>query len=178
MKRINNKASTYLAVVGCTVFLLSALLFYSTKAAPPALPKITIATSQTPLSAPFIIAKHIGAFKQAGVDAELIPCIGGMKCAAKMLSGQSDFATSSESVVMFESFKHPDIRLLVSFVASSNDLKLLSLQKSNIVNVDQLSGKRVGVIQASASEFFLDSHLIAANTPSNSVEKVYLAPSA
>ncbi|WP_456295778.1 ABC transporter substrate-binding protein [Vibrio sp. AK197] len=137
---------------------------------------VKIAVSQTPLSAPFLIAQNNKLFKKQGIDVSLISCFGGVACAKSLFDGQVDFATASESVVMFQSFKHDDIRLIASFVESDNDLKLLALKNQNIHSIQDLDGKRVGVIKASASEFYLDSILIANNVTDMEYTKVYLPP--
>lgn len=137
---------------------------------------VTIAVSRTPLSAPFLVAEKLGFFKQQGLNVSLIPCDGGVACTKMMIDGEVEYATASESVVMFQSFKHNDVALLVSFVETDNDLKLLTLEPSNINSVADLDSKRVGVVKGSASEFYFDSVLIANNLKNLNIEKVYLSP--
>ena len=137
---------------------------------------VTIAVSRTPLSAPFLVAEKLGFFDQQGLNVDLIPCDGGVACTKMMVDREAKYATASESVVMFESFKHNDIALLVSFVETDNDLKLVTLEPSNITSVADLDGKKVGVVKGSASEFYFDSVLIANNLKNLDIEKVYLSP--
>ncbi|UPQ89712.1 ABC transporter substrate-binding protein [Vibrio sinaloensis] len=159
------------------VLTVSALLFYQHKIRTEDLVDETkIGVSLTPLSAPFFVADQMGLFKQYGLNVSLLPCSSGVSCADLMLSSDVDYATASESVVMFKSFQRDDILLLASFVESDNDLKLLSLVPSKISRVAQLEGKRVGVIKGSASEFYFDSVLIGSNLRDLRVEKVYLQP--
>lgn len=139
--------------------------------------KVVIAVSQTPLSAPFFVAKRLGYFQDEGLDVILIPCDGGVACTEMMLNSEVDYATASESVLMFQSFKHHDLSLLASFAESYNDLKLLTLEPLNIRSVKDLEGKKIGVIKGSASEFYFDSVLISNNLKSLNLEKVYLEPS-
>ncbi|MEZ9233135.1 ABC transporter substrate-binding protein [Vibrio amylolyticus] len=137
---------------------------------------VKIAVSQTPLSSPFIVAKHLGLFKKAEINVELVPCKGGVACARSLFNNEVSYATSSESVVMFESFKHDDISLVSCFVESGNNIKLLALASSQFKSIDQLMGKKIGIVKASASEFYFDSLLIANNLKSMPVERVYIAP--
>jgi sulfonate transport system substrate-binding protein len=137
---------------------------------------VRIAVSQTPLSAPFYIARNNHYFEQEGVNVEFVPCSGGVACAEKLFNREVDYATASESVVMFESFKRSDFSVLASFVESDNDLKLLTRTSYEITSIKELVGKRVGVVKASASEFYLDSMLIINHIPSSEVTKVYLSP--
>ncbi|MDE1335567.1 ABC transporter substrate-binding protein [Vibrio aestuarianus] len=135
---------------------------------------IKIGVSQTPLSSPFFIAFQQGFFTKHGVNVELIPCMGGVACSQALFEGQVDYATASESVVVFELFKRDDFALLTSFVESDNDLKLLTLESLEIGKLSDLKGKRVGIVKASASEFYFDSLLIANDLKDMPVEKVYL----
>jgi len=137
---------------------------------------IRIGVSQTPLSSPFIVAKSNQYFLQQGLNVELVPCFGGVACAKLLFSGEVDYATASESVVMFQSFKRKDFRVLASFVESTNDLKLLALQEQGITKTSDLDGKKVGIVKASASEFYLDSLLIVDNLKRIEINKVYMAP--
>ncbi|HAS6348553.1 TPA: ABC transporter substrate-binding protein [Vibrio vulnificus] len=138
--------------------------------------KLTIGVSQTPLSAPFLIAHDLNIFKKHGLDIEMVPCFGGVKCAEMMFGGQVDYATASESVVMFSSFKRQDFSVLASFVESDNDLKLFALRESGIQTLNQLHDKKVGVVKASSSEFFLDAMIMLSQNSQLNVIKTYLPP--
>ncbi|MGC9461124.1 ABC transporter substrate-binding protein [Vibrio genomosp. F10] len=165
--------------LGFMFILLTALVFFiqdsSSRVVPNSSP-IKIAVSQTPLSSPFIIAQHLKLFDQKHINVEFVPCSGGVACAKALFNNEVDFATASESVVMFESFKHDDLSVLTSFAESGNDLKLLALGEGKITSINELEGKKVGVVKASASEFYFDSLLIAHNLKRAQVQRVYLAP--
>ncbi|KUI98016.1 hypothetical protein VRK_27170 [Vibrio sp. MEBiC08052] len=137
---------------------------------------IRIAVSQTPLSSPFLVAKQLGIFAKYGLDVVFVPCYGGVACIRELFSGTVDYATASESVVMFESFRRKDFMVLSSFVQSDNDLKLLSLQRTGVRQVNDLIGKTVGVVEASASEFYLDALLLVHNLTNDQIKKIYLKP--
>lgn len=163
------------------VFCLSIILFAylgatSNQSSNQLTPSIRIAVSQTPLSSPFIVAKSNQYFLKQGLNIEIVPCFGGVACAELLFSGEVDYATASESVVMFQSFKRKDFRVLASFVESTNDLKLLALKEQGITKTSDLDGKKVGIVKASASEFYLDSLLIVDNLKRIEISKVYMAP--
>ncbi|WP_422641439.1 ABC transporter substrate-binding protein [Vibrio salilacus] len=158
------------------VLATSALYFYQRKMPMTiASDQVKVGVSLTPLSSPFFVAEQLGLFKQFGLNVALLPCSSGVSCADSMLNSNVDYATASESVVMFKSFKRDDILLLASFVESDNDLKLLSLGPSKIQSVAQLKDKRVGIVKGSASEFYFDSVLIGSDLRELTVEKVYLS---
>jgi len=138
--------------------------------------KIKIGVSLTPLSSPFLIAEQLGIFKEFNLDVTLYPCSSGAACTELMIERNVDYATASESVVMFQSFERDDLSLLASFVESDNDLKLLTLVPFKIGGVKDLAGRRVGVVKGTASEFYLDSVLISNNVEKQLIEKVYMQP--
>lgn len=137
---------------------------------------LRIATSNTPLSAPLIIADHLDLFKKNGITVTLVPCSGGVECVNRLFNAETDFATASESVAMFDSFKRNDFSILTTFVDSDNDLKLLTTNELKIKRISDLVGKKVGVVKASASEFYLYSILLINGIEPDLVEKVYVEP--
>lgn len=133
----------------------------------------TIGISKTPLSAPpFIIAEHIGAFEENDLNVELIMCFGGVECSNLLLENHVNYATFSESVLMFKSFEYKDLALITSFASSTKDIKLLTKKRSGIESIDKLPGKKVGVIKKSASEYYLDLLLQVNDIDLEKVEKI------
>ena len=139
-------------------------------------PIIKIAVSKTPLSSPIFIADEKGFFKQHGLNIQLIREDGGVKCFNELMAGNVDFATTSESVVMFNSFYRTDFTVLASFVESDNDVKLLSLSPQRFGDLAAISGAKVGIVKSSASEFFFDSLLMLYHQQDAQIERVYLKP--
>ncbi|WP_067868513.1 ABC transporter substrate-binding protein [Neptuniibacter marinus] len=118
------------------------------------LPKIKIAVSTTPLSAPVYIAKVKGYFINAGLDVSILEIDGGDQCFTALQTGKADMATVSNSVIMFNSFKHSNFEVISSFAKSDNDLKIVSFKQKNIRTAHDLRGRTVGLVKGSASEYF------------------------
>ncbi len=186
-----NKGSIKLAILFISCVTLSLILLLSpTKVATQTEDNpFKIGVSQTPLSAPFIIAEHLSLFEKANLDVELIACFGGVECSEALINDQVDFATASESVVMFKSYQTHDIALLTSFVQSSNDLKLLTLNENLTIkesvsistessNSNNSNLRKVGIVKGSASEYYFDTLLVAQGGNKRDIEKVYLSPKA
>ncbi|HDS1210857.1 ABC transporter substrate-binding protein [Shewanella algae] len=138
---------------------------------------VRIAVSTSLLSAPVIIADKLELFAREGVYVVLQPLQGGDLCFEALLNHRADLATSSESVVMFNSFERTDFTVLASFAESDNDIKLLTLSQSGITTPAQLDGKRVGVVAGSASEYFLDTILNIAGHPALAPVRMDIRPS-
>lgn len=120
---------------------------------------VTIAVSKTPLSTPFYVAKAINAFENTCVDVTYNHVIGGQKAFAKVISGDVDFGTSSDSVIAFQSLSDQPFVTHATFVQSDNDLKLITRSSDNIKHVSALKGKKIGVTKLTASEYFLSTLL-------------------
>lgn len=139
---------------------------------------IRIAVSQTPLSTPFYVARDQGYFADHGIEVELLPYVGGHRCFNALIEGEADLATTSDSVIMFNSFGDTQFSILASFVESDNDIKIVSAPDQHIQSASELRGKRIGIIHNSASEFFLHTLLLINGVPADSITLVPLRPDA
>jgi len=137
----------------------------------------SIAVSRTPLSAPIYIADSLGYFSEAGLNVELIEANGGNLTFQLMMDGTADFATSSDSVIMFNGFKHNNFENLATFVQSAHDVKVLTKTTSAIRSAKDFKGKKVAIIKGSASEYFLDMFLAVEGIEFSSVVLVDLPAS-
>ena len=120
---------------------------------------VVIAVSKSPLSTPFYVAKAINAFDDTCVAPEYIAVAGGQLAFEKVMSGQADFATSSDSVIAFESLKARPCVTHAMFVQSDNDVKIITRKVDNIRAFIDLKGKRIGVTKGTASEYILSTLL-------------------
>ncbi|WP_394201936.1 ABC transporter substrate-binding protein [Shewanella waksmanii] len=166
------KGVLLIAVIFITIVLLKPDVLPTSPQRTP----VKIALSTTPLSAPIIIAQQLDFFNELDVYVELQPIRGGHLCFEMLINDEVDLATSSESVVMFNSFKRSDFSIITSFVESDNDIKLLSLSTSQLTSAKQLSQKRIGIVKSSASEFFLHAYLIMTGNANTPFTPIYMSP--
>lgn len=152
------------------------LLLSSTSISASESDKIRIAMSATPLSSPFIVASEKGYFKDVGVDVEIKQVKGGHLAFESLVKGEADIATSSEAVVMFNSFKRNDFSLFCTFVTSDNDVKILARSDKGINEVSDLKGKKVGTILGASAHFFLSQTLLLSGIPEKEVQISALKP--
>ena len=87
---------------------------------------VTIAVSKTPLSSPFYIAKAIKAFDDTCVEVKYTEVIGGQLAFEKVINGEVEFGTSSDSVMAFQSLNQHAFVTHAMFVQSDNDVKLIT----------------------------------------------------
>lgn len=137
---------------------------------------IRIAVSLTPLSLPFYVADEMGYFEDYQVPVQLIPIMGGHRAFNMLQEDKADLATSSETVVMFNSFKFDNFAILATFVHCLDDIKLMTHSDSGINALIQLKEKKVGIVKGSASHYFFSALLELNGMDSNSVTLIDLKP--
>jgi ABC-type nitrate/sulfonate/bicarbonate transport system substrate-binding protein len=120
---------------------------------------VTIAVSKTPLSTPFYVAKSINAFEDTCVTVEYDEVIGGQAAFEKVISGEVEFGTSSDSVIAFQSLTKQSFVTHAMFVQSDNDVKLITRSSEKVKSAMDLKGKKVGVTKNTASEYLLSTLL-------------------
>lgn len=137
---------------------------------------LRIAVSQSPLSLPFFVAEKNGYFRESGVALQIDQVIGGHRAMRALLAGRADLATSSESVIMFTSFKTQDFAVLATFVTSIDDVKIITRAGLDADNPKELAGKRIGTVIGAASHYYLDTLLLMNGVAPEAVEKAALQP--
>ncbi|KFZ37275.1 hypothetical protein HR45_11410 [Shewanella mangrovi] len=135
--------------------------------------KVGVSTSL--LSSPIIIAERLGYFAEENLDVLLVPFKGGNACFDALIRFDVDLATSSDSVIMFNSLTRSNFVTLASFAESDNDIKLMMRKSEAIDNLAHLAGKRVGMVKGSASQYFYDTLLTMNGLNIDNVE-VNIAP--
>lgn len=160
------------------LLIISAALFYSAFEVLWQQPKypVIIAVSKTPLSTPFYVAKAIGAFDKTCVNVYFDEVVGGQRAFAKVMSGDADFGTSSDSVIAFQSLANKAFVIHAMFVQSDNDVKLITRPSAKINSAIDLRGKRIGVTKSTASEYFLSILLALEGLTTEDVQLFHFKP--
>jgi NitT/TauT family transport system substrate-binding protein len=122
--------------------------------------ELTIAVSRSPLSLLFFVAESRGYFAAEGVQVTLKEAIGGPRAMRMLADGKADLATSSDTVVMFNSFERNDFAVIATFGTNNKDVNFIAGKALGDAHPKQLVGKRIGMVVASASHYFADSWLI------------------
>lgn len=121
--------------------------------------KVTIAVAKTPLSTPFYVAEHLQFFDRQCVVPELIDVVGGNLSFEYLTAKKADYATSSDSVIVYQSGKRDDFATLAAFVQSDNDIKLVSYEGFDFKDQPEDKNVKIGIVKGSASEYFLSLYL-------------------
>lgn len=137
---------------------------------------LSIAVARAPLSLPLYVAEHQGYFAAEGLAPKIIDCIGGHRCLQLMFDAGADIATASDSALMFRSFERDDFVVIGTFVTSGDDVKLIGRKDAGVAAPSDLRGKKIGVVRASSSHFFLDAYLLWHGIDPGTVELIGLQP--
>jgi len=171
------KKTLLLTTISLSIFIGTALLYVNFKPLwQPQKYLVTIAVSKTPLSTPFYVAKAIGAFDDTCVSVEFDEVVGGQKAFAKVIRGEVDFGTSSDSVIAFQSLADKKFVTHAMFVQSDNDVKLITRPSAQIYSAFNLKGKRIGVTKGTASEYFLSTLLALEGLTTEDVQLLHFKP--
>lgn len=162
---------TMLIFIGLGIFYFNLQYFWIQDKYP-----VTIAVSKTPLSTPFYIAKSINAFDSTCVEVEYLDVVGGQLAFEKVINGNVDFGTSSDSVIAFQSLMNHSFVTHAMFVQSDNDVKLISHSADNLQSTIALKNKKVGVTKGSASEYLLSTLLAIEGLTMEDVDLSYYKP--
>jgi len=173
---LNKKILSFSVLLFAIFFGAVELYFYAQSLWQPQKYVVTIAVSKTPLSTPFYVAKAIGSFDDTCVSVEFDEVIGGQRAFAKVMRGEVDFGTSSDSVIAFQSLAHKAFVTHAVFVQSDNDVKFFNRPKANVTSAADLKGKRVGVTKGTASEYFLSTLLALEGLTTDDVKLQYFKP--
>ncbi|QSX35306.1 ABC transporter substrate-binding protein [Shewanella avicenniae] len=128
-----------------------------------------IGVSMTPLSSPVIIADRLGYFADEKLEVLLEPYKGGNACFEALIRFDVDLATSSDSVMMFNSFKRNDFVALASIAQSDNDVKIMMRADGDIDSLEDIAGKKIAIVKGSASEYFFDMLMMLHNLHTTTV---------
>jgi len=74
--------------------------------------KITVAAFEGGASAPIYIAESQGFFENNGLDVTIKGYESGKACADVLIAGEADISTSSDAVLVGNSFDNPDLKIL------------------------------------------------------------------
>lgn len=163
-----------LLIFTCGFFVLGT--YFSSQSEERANFPIRIAVSKTPLSTPVYIADEKGFFQKHCGDVRLKEVVGGNRSFESMTAGKADFATSSDSVLVYKAFNRNDFVALASFVQSDNDVKFITLEDSIQMQGRDLTNKKIAVVKGSASEYFLSTFLALEGVSSDTVTLVGMPP--
>ena len=178
MKLISSRINS-LIIIGITLILLTAAIWlvqtHSQKLAVP-VEKITLGTLASELSSLIWVAKNKGYFAEQGLDVDIKLYESGLDAFNDMMAGKVEFATADEFVAVRHILEGSDFRIIAS-IDEAGDVKVVSRKDHGITKVTDLKGKRIGLVQGTIAEVYLDLLLLLQGISPQDVQTVNLSPS-
>ncbi|MFH0995033.1 MAG: ABC transporter substrate-binding protein [Pseudomonadota bacterium] len=120
-----------------------------------------------------IIAKQHGFFSQQGIDADIRVIESGSKAVTLMLNDELDISESAVFAIVSNSFSRKDFRVMTQVSTTGNSNKIIARKDHGIRKIDDLVGKKVGVLKAGFPLYVLDLMLLNAGLDSKNVKLVF-----
>ncbi len=137
--------------------------------------KLRIALPREPLGALLALAVERGYLADERIAAEIVDGYPSGKMALTgLLAGEVDIALCAETPIVFNSFEHPDFRIIATVGSSDNEPRIVARRDSGIEKPADLRGKRVATQRASAVHYFLSLFLLRHGMSEADVELSFL----
>jgi ABC-type nitrate/sulfonate/bicarbonate transport system substrate-binding protein len=166
------KATIVAAVAFATALLLMAACSKNPGKAAMQKTAINLACVMNPDFSLVHLALAQGYFAAEGLAVNVKPFVIGKLALAALLAGEADLATVLETPVVFAILGGEKIGIAAVVGSSDRDFALVANRSAGIAKPGDLLGKVIGVTKGSASEYFLDSFLVAHGIPESGVKPV------
>jgi ABC-type nitrate/sulfonate/bicarbonate transport system substrate-binding protein len=157
--------------IAAAAALASGWWLHGTATAPLAL---RLGTTRTPFSAEVWLAASRGYFSAEGLTVTVVPYASGKLALAEMLAGKVDFATAADTPIMFALVSDLPLRVLATLGTSSDATEVVARRDRGIASGHDLAGHRVGLVQGTTAQYFLDTFLEVAGLAAGAIERVAL----
>lgn len=138
--------------------------------------KITIAAYLGEFSSLVFIAQNQDYFANNGLDVTINEYDTGLGPVQAVLTGDADFATAAEFVLVSNSFNHEDLKA-ISTINLANAIELIARKDRGINNPADLKGKKIAISPKTQVEFFLGSFLVFSGMSLDDIEVINMKPS-
>jgi NitT/TauT family transport system substrate-binding protein len=177
MNRIIAEAKWMIAILA--VFLVLAGIFGCTgnvgKSTPDRYEKITIAVTPWPASASIYVAQDKGYFQDEGLETTLRPYISGHLGLADLLSGKVDLAAAGDTPIARAVVEGRPVAVVATVSEIDRAILIVARKDRGVSKIDDLRGKKIGVVEGTTADFFLNVFLATSYIDENDVQVVNVA---
>jgi NitT/TauT family transport system substrate-binding protein len=119
---------------------------------------VSIRLSYTPFAAhiPIYVAQAKGYYKEAGIEVNILPGRGSTFAAMTVGAGKEEFGVSDPAAVLAARAKGVPV-VAVANLQQDNGVALIATEKSGITKVEELKGRKVGILPGSTTTIFLQA---------------------
>ena len=125
-----------------------------------------------------VIAEKQGFFTREGLDVELRNVKAGNIGVVAMLNGEIDISESAIFSLVTNSFTRNDFRIITTVGVTGNDNMVIARGDRGIRRVQDLKGKKVGVLKGGFPQYVLDLMLLNAGLTSKNLRIIFEEPEA
>lgn len=141
------------------------------------LQKISLGDNLAPASAPFAIAYYKDYFEDEGLALSLKKFTAGRYSLDALLSGNVQIADVADTPLMFYGLKEQeDVCIIATMATCDGCVKLVGRKDKGIKTPADLKGKKIGVLEGTVSQYFLDVFLEKNGIDLSDVKLVNLRP--
>jgi len=135
--------------------------------------KVVIGISPSLSATLSIIAKQQGFFPQQDIDADIRVIESGSKAVALMLNDELDISECTVFALVSNSFSRKDFKILTQVSTAGNSNMIVARKDKGIRKIEDLMGKKVGVLKAGFPQYVLDLMLLNAGLDPTKVKLVF-----
>lgn len=174
---MNRTRSLILAAVIVAIALVTALEFSRNRDAAPETPiPITIARLRAPISGLIDIALAKGYLAEEGLTVTIQTPAIGYDAIQAVLEGKADVGTSAETPIAKSLLEGKQLKVVGSIFNSVEDPAIVGRRDRGIVRPADLKGKKIGIVNGTASHYLLEIFLAFHRIPIEDVTLVSLKP--
>ncbi len=123
---------------------------------------ISIGVTPWPASASLYVASEKGYFHLEGLDATIRPYAAGHLALAGLLSGEVDLSTAADTPITKAALEGKPAAVIATLCEIDHPIKVVACKDRGISSPQDLRGKKIGVVEGTAAEFFLYTFRVAA----------------
>jgi NitT/TauT family transport system substrate-binding protein len=119
---------------------------------------VSVRLSYTPFAAhiPIYVAAAQGYYKDAGLDVNILPGRGSTFAAMTVGAGKEEFGISDPAAVLTARAKGVPV-VAIANLQQDNGVAFIATEKSGITKVEDLKGRKVGILPGSTTTIFLQA---------------------
>ena len=135
---------------------------------------ISIAISNSPLSAPLIIAFKEGFFSDQGLKVKIVPVEAGYIGLGQLIVGDVQLATVTDVPIALNSVASSQYAVIATMAQTYKGEQVIVTKDSAIKSVSDLRGKRIATVTGTSSHYYLYELLNKYHVPPSTVDIIHV----
>lgn len=141
------------------LILMACLLASHAQAQTAATPALRLASAGLPSMSIGLLAAAEGYFDAEGQPVEVVGCVNGKDCIARIVAGQADVTIVSDTSLVLALHAGHKLELIATVASSRRSNQLVARADRGIVRGSDLKGLRIGYLAGTSSHFYTETFL-------------------